>query len=150
MSYNKTVWSNGSTPINETNLNKIENELEFLGTDQKLLFNSDTGFYMYENQIAYLTENVSDQKNGIVLLWGGYNPDTDTPLAYNYKLTFVPKKFVELGESGIFEIMGGTDGIRGYKYVKISNSQISGDNCNTINNGTYHNTSFTLRKVYGV
>lgn len=30
MAYVKTVWENGTTPINETNLNKIENELETL------------------------------------------------------------------------------------------------------------------------
>ena len=28
--YNKTVWVNDETPINEENLNKIENQLEFL------------------------------------------------------------------------------------------------------------------------
>lgn len=30
MAYSKTNWVNGQTPINETNLNKIENELESL------------------------------------------------------------------------------------------------------------------------
>lgn len=30
MSYNKTIWTNGVTPNSETNMNKIENELEYL------------------------------------------------------------------------------------------------------------------------
>lgn len=30
MAYSKTTWVNGQTPINDTNLNKIENELEAL------------------------------------------------------------------------------------------------------------------------
>lgn len=34
MSYSKTTWTNGVTPINETNLNKIENELESLDTNK--------------------------------------------------------------------------------------------------------------------
>lgn len=33
MSYTKTIWNNGETPINSENLNKIENELETLANN---------------------------------------------------------------------------------------------------------------------
>lgn len=46
MAYNKTIWSNGETPaINDTNLNKIENELEKLDTL--------TGGEAYDNTATY-------------------------------------------------------------------------------------------------
>lgn len=44
MAYTKTNWVNGQTPINETNLNKIENELESLEKDifvEKASFNAN-------------------------------------------------------------------------------------------------------------
>lgn len=44
MAYSKTNWVNGQTPINETNLNKIENELESLEKDifvEKASFNAN-------------------------------------------------------------------------------------------------------------
>lgn len=34
MAYSKTTWTNGVTPINETNLNKIENQLEILSSTE--------------------------------------------------------------------------------------------------------------------
>ena len=47
MAYSKTTWQNGVTPINETNLNKIENELQTLEQD---------------NIIVSSTEPVSDKR----------------------------------------------------------------------------------------
>ena len=47
MAYSKTTWTNGVTPINETNLNKIENELKTLEQD---------------NIIVSSTEPVSDKR----------------------------------------------------------------------------------------
>lgn len=47
MTYSKTTWTNGVTPINETNLNKIEDELQTLEQD---------------NVIVSSTEPVSDRR----------------------------------------------------------------------------------------
>lgn len=150
MSYIKTNWVNGSTPINETNLNKIENQLELLSTDQKILWTTEEGAFMFENQTANLSETILQQKNGIVLLWSGY--ETDHPLNYNCKTTFIPKKALEFnnGELGIFEVFGGTDGIFAYKYIKIYNDIIYGDACNVSTISPYNNMRIVLRRVYGV
>lgn len=150
MSYIKTNWVNGSTPINETNLNKIENQLEFLSTDQKILWIAQDGAFMFENQTANLSETVSQQKNGIVLLWSGY--ETDHPVNYNFKTTFIPKKAVEFnsGGLGIFEVFGGTEGVLAYKYVRIHDDIIYGDACNVSTISPYNNMRIVLRVVYGV
>ena len=41
MAYNKTTWTNGVTPINETNLNKIENELQTLEQDNIIVSSTE-------------------------------------------------------------------------------------------------------------
>lgn len=43
MAYSKTTWVNGQTPINDTNLNKIENELEALDTGLSTLSTTVSG-----------------------------------------------------------------------------------------------------------
>lgn len=43
MAYSKTTWVNGQTPINDTNLNKIENELEALDTGLNTLSTTIAG-----------------------------------------------------------------------------------------------------------
>lgn len=56
MSYTKTNWVNGSTPVNESNLNKIENQLEKLSqTTSVTTANTDLDNYI-ENGIYFFTE----------------------------------------------------------------------------------------------
>ena len=58
MSYSKTTWQNGVTPINQTNLNKIENELESLDNN-KLNKSGDTitGTLIMDNQPIKFNQN---------------------------------------------------------------------------------------------
>lgn len=66
MAYNKTIWENlpsTNTPINETNLNKLENGLELVADEA--IFDSDltanNGYIRYENglQIAWKSARVT-------------------------------------------------------------------------------------------
>lgn len=55
MSYTKTNWQNGVTPINETNLNKIENQLEKLSAST-VVTTADTNLNDYiEDGIYYFS-----------------------------------------------------------------------------------------------
>lgn len=61
---------------------------------QKVLLN--TAAYMNANQSYTLSEKVSEQPNGIVLVWCRYANDVAQDDSFNF--TFVPKRFVELKE----------------------------------------------------
>lgn len=71
MAYNKTVWQNGVTPINEDNLNKIENELETLDGDVTTL---NTDVETLDNNKA----NISDLST--VATSGKYEDLTNKPI----------------------------------------------------------------------
>ena len=66
MSYTKTNWVNGTTPANETNMNKIEDELETLDTTTTEL---DTEINTINDKIAgtVLYENETGTTGNIVL-----------------------------------------------------------------------------------
>lgn len=73
MAYTKTVWENSpstNTPINATNLNKIENELEFL--------DGNSSWVSLENTVYY-------KKVGNVVTVRGYSQDEVALTAGDYK-----------------------------------------------------------------
>ena len=123
----------------------------------KILWGGDmtTGMYMTDGHTATLTENVSEQPNGIVLVFCYYNGTSDTN--WGWIARFVPKLLVALepGDGHIFELTNGKFGSVGTKYLYISDSQIKGhaDNNATGTAGsgiTYANNKFVLRYVLGV
>ena len=57
MAYTKTNWVNGTTPINETNLNKIEDELVTL--EDGSIVEKGTGYIKYGNGIMICYGRVS-------------------------------------------------------------------------------------------
>lgn len=52
MAYSKTTWVNGQTPINDTNLNKIENELEALDNGKQNTLTAGTNITIENNVIS--------------------------------------------------------------------------------------------------
>ena len=111
--------------------------------------------YMNESQSIYLSENVSQQKNGVVLVWSRYTNETAHDDSFNF--VFVPKHFIGIKSGyGITSIISGT-GFKpiGCKYVYISNNKITGnavnnDTATTTNGITFTNNEFVLRYVIGV
>lgn len=110
--------------------------------------------YMAASTTVTLTESISSQVNGVILVWSHYNSG-----ALNEQLhsCFVPKRLVAShGGCGhtMFLMMGGAN-YAGSKYVYISDTQIVGHDNNqktyTGSNGiTITNTRFVLRYVIGV
>lgn len=123
--------------------------------EQKLLWGGDltSGMYMTAGHTASLTEAVSAQPNGIVLVFCAYNGTDDTN--YSWESYFVPKKLVSLSTSGHTFILGrGKFTYTGTKYLYINDTSITGHADNSLtgtNNGiTYANNKFVLRYVIGV
>lgn len=124
---------------------------------QKVLWgeNLTSGMYMTQDHTATLTEGVSQQRNGIVLMFCYYNGTGDTN--WGYQSFFIPKVMVELqnGKGHTFSLTNGKFGDVGTKYLYISDDKIVGHIDNTISGTatsgiTYANNRFVLRYVFGV
>lgn len=110
---------------------------------------------MNSNQTLYLEEKLSDQLNGIILVWSFYNGDVKN---WGWNFTVVPKIFVtdntDGGGMSTFMSESATLGNVGVKYIYVKDDRIIG-NENNSKSGTgpsaikYYNNKFVLRWVYG-
>lgn len=121
-------------------------------SEQKVLAAPD--WWMLDVHTLNLSEKVSEQNNGIILVWSGYSGGQIQN--YNWTFNFIPKQWVASFEgSGTECIMAGTNfNPICCKYVYIYDTKIVGSASNDdtgINNGiSYDNTTFVLRYVLGV
>lgn len=178
MAYEKLHWVNDVTKVNATNMNRIENGIEAndvaigdlsnLTTTEKASvvgaineLDSPTnnilwegGIYVHATQTVSLSQNVTDQKHGIVLVWTNY----ENAQAQNNGVNcfFIPKKYVELypGLGHGMLMTHGWNANLGKKYVYISNDKITGvaSNGKEVSQGgiTWYNNQYVLRYVIGV
>ena len=134
----KPIWING---------------VEFAG-ENKVLWSG--GYYMTATHTATLSEAVSAQANGIVLVFSRYS--SSTAQNYHFNMHYIPKEQVAMhgGCGHTFLITNdGTFSLFATKYLYIHNTKIVGNDVNnasgTGNCGiTYNNSAFVLRYVIGV
>ena len=113
------------------------------------------GWYMHSGQTAYLEEKISDQLNGIILIWSFYNGEVKD---WGWNFTVIPKPFIadNPGGSGMSTFMAENSALGnvGAKYIYIRDDRIIGNDTNS-KAGTgasaikYNNNKFVLRWVYG-
>ena len=113
------------------------------------------GRYMLASQKVYLEEKLSEQQNGIILVWSAYSSGVPQNWAFNF--TVVPKAFIsdDLGGGvNTFIIEGAPLAYAANKYMYIYDDYIVGHDSNA-STGTsataikYTNNRFVLRWVYG-
>ena len=132
-----------------------------LSLDQsKLVYHGQTllwegTMYMTAGHTANLSEAVSAQPNGIVLVFSKYADGA--ALENNFNSFFVPKKFIvdHKGYGNAFTMMDTNFGQICHKYLYINDTYITGHaNNNVSGTGTsgiaYANNKYVLRYVYGV
>lgn len=119
----------------------------------KLLANPN-GWFMNANQTVDLSENITDQTNGIILVWSAYS--SNQPQNYWWNFTVVPKYWVQHNDGGTgvtCTMYGGAFASPCAKYVYVNNKSISGNAVNnqsgTANGITYNNAAYVLRYVVG-
>lgn len=120
---------------------------------QSLLW--EGGLFMHGTQTITLSEKVSEQVNGIVLVFSEYA--SGAAQDYNFSFHFVPKEFVSLysGYGSSFFLNNSKFGLVSSKYLYIRDDEISGNAAN-IETGTgasgikYTNNRWVLRAVIGV
>ena len=128
--------------LNTTNYLKSNRELKVLWSG---------GDYMSASQTASLSENVTDQLNGIVLVWSKYSNGAQD---YEWNCFFIPKQMVTK-HPGAGHAMYCIGAWPSYKYVYINKKSITGSSSNDsttnkINGVTVDSTNHVLRYVIGV
>lgn len=115
---------------------------------QKVLWSDPTGLLLdgSEGEIIELSELISEQKTGVIMVWSRF--DSGTPINSNYSYQFIPKAHVNgvvsSGGFGMNQIlMEGSTFIR--KYVYASDSLIWG----LAANATGDNQGAAVRWVVG-
>lgn len=100
--------------------------------------------YMNGNQTANFNENVSDQLNGIVLVWSAYSDGAPNNSSWNH--VFVPKNQVDYASSAgvINNLMGWKTPV--WKYTYLYNNRLTGH----ADNATGSGLTQVLRYVIGV
>lgn len=132
---------------------QLKKDLEFLRGKKVLWTGKD---YMNELQTAVLTEKISAQQNGAVLVWSGYDSVNNVEQNQFFHTYYVPKELIKLqNNKGHSIILPGTVfSTIGAKYVYISDDKIVGhadNNISSTRNGiTFDNKRFVLRYVLGV
>lgn len=113
------------------------------------------GWYMNGTQTIYLEEKLSEQQNGIILVWSFYDGSAQN---WSWNFTVIPKAFIadntSVGGMSTFMVNNATLGSVAVKYLYIYDNHIKG-NENNVKTGTgasaikYANNKFVLRWVYG-
>ena len=110
---------------------------------------------MSTGQTATLSSKVSEQTNGIVLVFSRYS--SSTTQNYHFNHFFVHKSFVAAHPGAGSQFLMTTDGslsVIATKYLYINDGSITGNANNgesgTANGITYNNAGFVLRYVIGV
>ena len=126
-----------------------------LVNDNQLLWGPDY-YYMSGGQTATLSQKVSEQKTGIVLVWQAYSDGAPQPWEYNF--TFIPKwQAITNSSRGVVCYLATSHaGYIGTKYVYLFDDKIKGHNDNSTgatkgNSGiTTTNNHWVLTYVLGV
>lgn len=121
--------------------------------EQKVLW--EGAMYMTEGHTVNLSEAVSKQPHGIVLIFSKYADGA--ALENNFNSFFVPRLFIteHKGYGNAFTMMDINFGIVSHKYLYINDLYISGhSNNDAVGTGTsgiaYANNKYVLRYVIGV
>lgn len=117
--------------------------------------NSAGGYYMTSDHIAYLSEKVSEQAHGIILVWWAFNPSSQSLVGGPVAQQVIPKCLISDDAMTFHQDMHYANfTYSGTKVVYITDSSISGNNGNTAtgtgNSGIkYNNNRFVLSYVIG-
>ena len=143
--------------LGDTIVKGVLNVLGSINGGQKILWRDTGGSYMHGSQIANLSQKISEQNNGIVLLFQPYDNTNNVPHQWEYQSHFISKiEIATIGEGKghTFMIWSDTHGLRATKYLIIHDDKIVGyennDKTLTIDGKTVNNKDAVLTAVFGV
>lgn len=162
---NETVFGSGSYLVGEYSSKYCGHDIHFLYNNTMYANGKDLfanrvlwsgTFDMRLGQEVALSEPVSEQRNGIILVFSGYDTSAGSPLDNRWTSHFVPKHLVgaKNGAGHSFLMATSTFSYIASKFLYINDSLITGHDNNrasgTTNGITYNNSAYVLRYVIGV
>ena len=110
--------------------------------------------YMTGTHEVYFSQAASTFPHGICVVMRGYQSNGGVQ-NWDFHSYFIPNKVIEYaGGYGHIMMCGGSDGIRGYKYIYVHNDKIRG---NDVNSGTrtsggveYVNSKYVVGWIIGM
>ena len=117
--------------------------------------NSVGGYYMTADHTVTLSEKISDQSHGIILVWWAFNPSTQSLVGGPVVQQVIPKYLISDNAMTFHQDMHYANfTYSGTKVVYITDSSISGNDGNTaVGTGgsgiKYNNNRFVLSYVIG-
>lgn len=135
----------------EASIVEVEENLTKKMKKQNILW-SDVGAYMSKNQVAQLSENLSNQNKGIVLVFTEWDIDKDERKGWGYNTFFIPKTIPSITWEGVgmsFQMFW-QNTPRAYKYLYIYDDKIMGADDNVATQNGVNNKNQVLVAVIGV
>lgn len=112
------------------------------------------GWHMNANQTITLPEKITEQKNGIALIFSAFTPSTNKVEDHTFSCHFVPKTFVKYTPGWGCNFNLSNSWGHGAKYLYIFDTSIKGNADNavtkTVGNVSYSNSNYVLRYVIGM
>lgn len=154
--YVDSLDSNSTTKALTANQGMVlDKRLSTLEAEQKLLWRDPAGSYMMESQQAPLSETISSQKNGIVLVFQPYVDNE--PKSWGLYSYFFPKYLISLlgeGYGYCINIPENEVGLKATKYIYFYDDHLAGNAANvetlTIFGSSINNKDAVLTAVIGI
>lgn len=156
--FNSTIQVDSSAYMNDSlkvsgDIYVGSNNIQITGSN-KVLWSGQ--MCMYASQTATLSEAISAQVNGIVLVFCAWDASSQTLQQWDWNHIYIPKQDIVYNNTTGHTMALFKNGLGSiaYKYLYISDTTIKGHDNNgvsgTANGITYNNTKFVLRYVIGV
>ena len=152
------VDGNGTNLDLINTLTQIDSELANVNSDlaklktQKVLWSG--AYYMQSSQTATLSEAISAQPNGIVLVWVDYNSTTGSAGTQGYWMHYIPKKMVEEFAGRFYtcstQKWSQSTACLVSKGFYLYDTKLVGHNCSINESATMNSKNSVLCRVYGV
>lgn len=125
---------------------------DILNKKQNILWKNSEGSFMTDTQTVTLSQKISEQENGIVLVFQRYDVNAGAVAGWGFTTFFVPKSLINIAWDGVgcnFQICR-NNAFEAYKYLYIYDDKIKGiaDNEKTVN--SVNNKNHVLVAVVGV
>ena len=118
-------------------------------TNNQILWGPDY-YYMVGSNTINLSQKVSEQKTGIVLMWQAYSDGK--PQSYDFNYTFIPKHHTLVFPAGGVTcwLSNSSGNIVATKYVYVFDDKIQGNDINGLGSTTRSGSGITFTNNYWV
>ena len=131
---------------------EINGKVHTLATREQNILWQDEGKFMNGTQVVTLSQKISEQNNGIVLVFAEWDIENSKLAGWGYNTFFIPKTIIDVAWNGVgmsFQMCQNNE-FRAYKYLYINDDKIYGNDGNAQTQNNVDNRNKVLVAVIGV